>query len=151
MEENFRTQFAGIIWIDDNLEDILKEYDHFEKYSNVKVYSKDIFREIFKGRAYYYRNYLLVHSDQYYVIWKRQKNPCSDFEDYCDCLRCKYCLLFLCPVYTQCLKLGPGYYSEQRLNRAQQKKEDKTSIFSKIYLKLVYLLTIKDLSSINIF
>lgn len=161
-----KEQFAGMIWIDaNNPDDIniaLQEYDYSEIYNPDKVYHRDCFREIFKGTAYYYRNFLLTTDiGSYYVVRKRQKNPHWELEIYCNCLRCKYCLYFLCPVYTQCLKLGPGYYSCENFQQAQYKKDHPISYYNVTcqyasitckYIKklLVSLVSVKDIHKLKL-
>lgn len=136
IQADFKVRFAGIWWNqkdpDRTLEDFFIEYDHWEPYSETKIYSKRIYQAAYTGILRDYHNHLCIleaeDTTEYYVVAKRVRNELEALEPYCPCITCssssfnplKY---IWCPTCTRCIKAGRGFAKEEYIERARIAKE----------------------------
>jgi hypothetical protein len=131
-----RERFGGVILIqkesDFSVEDYLCEYDNWEKYSEIKSYSRRPYQGCYKGYNRQYQNCLCIITDEnnieeYYVVSKKLRGEYETLEKYCLCLNCtasrmnplKY---IWCPFCTGCIKSGPGFVNPEYISYAKNKK-----------------------------
>jgi len=159
--------FGGIVYIqkdnNTNIEDYFVEYDHWEKYSENKSYSRRSYQAAYKGMMKEYQNFLIVFEDdeteEFYVVAKRIRNELELLEPYCQCYRCVCSTLnplkyLWCPHCTSCIKSGPGFAKQEYIDKAKvlkqlikppteykyQKYLDKTSLIKVFEVLFVLLL-----------
>jgi hypothetical protein len=139
--------FGGIIYVQKdsttNIEDYFVEYDHWEKYSETKSYSRRVYQAAYKGMMKEYQNFLIIFEDddkeEYYVVAKRIRNELELLEPYCQCCRCVCSTLnplkyLWCPHCTSCIKSGPGFAKQEYIDKARELKllmENKRPVLSK--------------------
>ncbi len=122
------------------IEDYFVDYDHWEVYSESKVYSRREYQASYSGKIKTYVNYLFVlrsefphenadsafqPEEEYYVVSKKVRTELDILEKYCKCFTCSASVLnplryIWCPVCTGCIKAGSGMAKKEHIEYARQ-------------------------------
>lgn len=171
---NHKKCFGGVIYIQNdklsNVEDYFVEYDHWEKYSDKKSYSRRPYQAAYKGMMKEYQNFLIIFEndegeEEYYVVAKRLRNELEILEPYCQCPRCVCSVInplkyVWCPHCTKCIKSGPGFAKQEYIDKAKilknsvgKSKENKylDKLFAFKTLEIIFFFFIILLFSIKLY
>lgn len=152
MEEKFRISFyIPGLGTDKEIENLLDQHDHYEKYNPKKHYEKKEYKEDYGHGERTYLHVLYEFGDtkrKRYVVAEEQisEEELSTLEKYCLCSRCEFdewikkmnflfwFILYLiswipgflytfvgCRCCIGCLKCGPEYAQKYYVNKAREK------------------------------